>query len=359
MKKKALFILAIIGILFGIYRVIVMSRTQPPPPPLYTPAASPFPASVAASGIIEALEENIEVQPQVAGLVNKIMVSRSQHVRYGDPLFHLDDRAQQAAVERLSSEVSAAEARLAFLRNLPRPEDVVPLERAVDKAGADLADWKGRLEKLEKSKSIDSGSISNDQLDQTRQQVKSQEANLAEAKARLAALKAGAWEYDIRQQEATLSAAKAALSEARQRLAWHVITAPRDGAILQINVRPGEWVSPGQSMAPVLMGRTYRLQVRADVDEVNAVEVRAGAKAIAYLRGYTDKYIPLDFERIDPYAVPKQQLTGDNRERVDVRVLQVIYSFKIPDFPVYPGQQVDVFIESARRPKTEPKEVKK
>jgi HlyD family secretion protein len=351
MNKKALFVLAIIGILFGIYRVTVMSKTQPPPPPLYKPAASPFSASVSAAGIIEALEENIQVQPQTAGLANKIVVSRGQLVRFGDPLLHLDDRAQQAIVERLSAEVSAAEARLAFLRNLPRPEDVVPLERAVERAEAGYADWRERLAKLEKSKSIDPGSISNDQMDQTRQQVKSQEANLAEAKARLAALKAGAWEYDIRQQEAALSAAKASLSEAKQRLAWHVVTAPRNGSILQINIRPGEWASPGQSPAPILMGRTDRLQVRADVDEVNAVEVRAGAKAIAYLRGYTDKYIPLEFERIDPFAVPKQQLTGDSRERVDVRVLQVIYSFKVPDFPVYPGQQVDVFIESAGRPK--------
>ncbi|MEW6586877.1 MAG: HlyD family efflux transporter periplasmic adaptor subunit [Nitrospirota bacterium] len=351
MKKKALFVLAIVGILFGIYRVAVMSRAQPTPPPLYTPAASPFRASVAASGIIEALEENVQVQPQVAGLANKIVVSRGQRVGSGDPLFHLDDRAQKAVVDRLSSEVNAAEARLAFLRNLPRPEDVVPLERAVERAEAELTDWQGRLAKLERSRNIDPGSISNDQLDQTRQQVKTQEANLGEAKARLAALKAGAWEYDIRQQEATLSAARASLAEAKQILLWHIVRAPRDGTILQINIEPGEWVNPGQSTPPMLMGITDRLQVRSDVDEVNAVEVRAGAKAVAYLRGYTDKYIPLEFERIDPYAVPKMQLTGDNRERVDVRVLQVIYSFKIPDFPVYPGQQVDVFIESAGRPK--------
>ncbi len=103
------------------------------------------------------------------------------------------------------------------------------------------------------------------------------------------------------------------------------------------------------------MGRTDSLQIRADIDEVNAVEVKTGSRAVAYLRGYTAKHIPLDFVRIDPYIVPKRQLTGDTRERVDVRVLQVIYRFKLPDFPVYPGQQVDVFIESAGRPAGEKK----
>jgi len=58
-----------------------------------------------------------------------------------------------------------------------------------------------------------------------------------------------------------------------------------------------------------------------------------------------DKQIPLTFVRIEPYVVPKKSLTGDNAERVDTRVLQVIYRFDRPSFPVYAGQQVDVFIE--------------
>jgi len=56
--------------------------------------------------------------------------------------------------------------------------------------------------------------------------------------------------------------------------------------------------------------------------------------------------VELEFVRIDPYILPKRSLTGDNSERVDVRVLQVIYRFKPPAFPVYVGQQMDVFIEA-------------
>ena len=57
--------------------------------------------------------------------------------------------------------------------------------------------------------------------------------------------------------------------------------------------------------------------------------------------------MPLRFVRIEPYVVPKRSLTGDSLERVDTRVLQVIYEFQRPSFPIYVGQQVDVFI---RRP---------
>jgi HlyD family secretion protein len=50
--------------------------------------------------------------------------------------------------------------------------------------------------------------------------------------------------------------------------------------------------------------------------------------------------------RFEPFVVPKKSLTGDTTERVDTRVLQVLYRFNRGDLPVYVGQQVDVFIEA-------------
>jgi hypothetical protein len=55
----------------------------------------------------------------------------------------------------------------------------------------------------------------------------------------------------------------------------------------------------------------------------------------------------LQFERVEPYVIPKKSLTGDNTERVDTRVLQVIYAVNVSEMPLYVGQQVDVFIEAA------------
>jgi hypothetical protein len=48
-------------------------------------------------------------------------------------------------------------------------------------------------------------------------------------------------------------------------------------------------------------------------------------------------------------VIPKKSLTGESTERVDTRVLQVIYSFQHADFKdVYVGQQVDVFISETQ-----------
>ena len=97
----------------------------------------------------------------------------------------------------------------------------------------------------------------------------------------------------------------------------------------------------------ILLGDIETFQVRADIDEVNAPLVVPRSPAVAYLKGRTEQAISLTFDRIEPYIVPKRSLTGDNRERVDTRVLQVIYQFEKPAFPIYVGQQVDVFIERA------------
>jgi hypothetical protein len=54
---------------------------------------------------------------------------------------------------------------------------------------------------------------------------------------------------------------------------------------------------------------------------------------------------------LEPYVVPKQSLTGANTERVDTRVVQVIYALDseqrlVREQKVLVGQLVDVFIDT-------------
>ena len=123
------------------------------------------------------------------------------------------------------------------------------------------------------------------------------------------------------------------------------VRAPRDGVILQLNAREGEYAGTTPTDPLMILGDTDRLQIRADVDEQNAPLVVANEPAVAFLKGDTKSPIPLRFVRIEPYVVPKKSLTGDSTERVDTRVLQIIFDFARPATPVYVGQQMDVFIQ--------------
>jgi len=78
-------------------------------------------------------------------------------------------------------------------------------------------------------------------------------------------------------------------------------------------------------------------------DETDVWRVQAGDPAIARVRGNSQIAYPLDFVRFEPSVIPKKSLTGDSTERVDTRVLEVIYALRA-DARVYDGQQLDVFI---------------
>ncbi len=116
--------------------------------------------------------------------------------------------------------------------------------------------------------------------------------------------------------------------------------------VLQVNVRPGEYVGAPATQALIVLGNIERLHVRVDIDEHDIPRFDRNAKAIAKLRGNPRLEFPLTFVRVDPYVIPKRSLTGDNTERVDTRVLQVLYSLDAGDEKVFVGQQMDVFIEA-------------
>jgi HlyD family secretion protein len=69
-------------------------------------------------------------------------------------------------------------------------------------------------------------------------------------------------------------------------------------------------------------------------------------KSKMFVRG-TNISAPLDFVRVQPYVSPKIELSDQKSERVDVRVLPIIFKFIKPEnLNLFPGQLVDVYIGS-------------
>jgi HlyD family secretion protein len=123
-----------------------------------------------------------------------------------------------------------------------------------------------------------------------------------------------------------------------------------DGQVLQVKVHLGEFAPTGALPTPlILLGSVDKLHVRVDVEEHEAWRVRAEANAAAAVRGNANLKTPLAFVRFEPFVVPKKSLTGDSTERVDTRVLQVIYRIEDDSLPLFVGQQMDVFIDAANQ----------
>jgi len=306
--KRVSFYVAIAGVVASLYLVRAQSQKPKDPGPLSAPARSPYSDMVAATGLVEASRENVRIASPKAALVTKVFVKVGDSVKAGDSLFQLDDREPLARIASLQASLTATEAQLGIDENQV----------------ADLADQLKRIARLEKDKVA------------TEDELRRREFGLKGAEARL---------ISTRAQVETI---RAQLQEAKVEASILTIRAPRDGKLLQVNVREGEFAPAAALTDPLmLLGDVDRMQVRAEVDEQNAVLVAPNQPAEASLKGNSLLKMSLRFVRIEPYVVPKRSLTGDSLERVDTRVLQIIYEFDQPKFPVYVGQQVDVFIQRA------------
>ena len=304
------FILPAIGVLAAVWSAYSVVRTQPhrtPTDPPAPPAVSDFADTVAAVGLIEASTENIWVGTPLGGVVEQVFVTAGQTVRRGEPLFALDTRQLRAELAVRERAVGVAQARVRV-------------------AEARVDDLQRQLEFVEQVK--DKRAISAEESTRRRSAVETARAELDEVRSEI-------------------TAAESQVRSVRVDLDRSVVRAPLDAEVLQVKVRVGEFAPAAATANPlILLGRSKPLHVRVDVDENEAWRVQQGAPAVGHVRGNADLKAPLQFVRFEPFVVPKRSLTGDSTERVDTRVLQVIYRVERDDVPLFVGQQLDVFIDA-------------
>lgn len=281
------------------------ARTDPPS----SPPTSSYAERIAAVGLVEASTENISIGTPLAGVVTKVFVVAGQRVRAGRPLFQIDTRQLEADLAVRQKALSVAEARVAVAR-------------------ARLEDLRQQLGFVETV--ADPRAISAEEVSRRRSAVATAGAELTAA-------------------EAEALAASSQVRSVRTEIERSTIRAPLDTEVLQVKVRVGEFAPAAATGTPLLLlGRSRPLHVRVDVDEHEGWRVRPGARAVGHVRGNARIEAPLVFVRVEPFVVPKVSLTGGSSERVDTRVLQVIYRVGRDDLPLFVGQQLDVFIEAAK-----------
>jgi HlyD family secretion protein len=335
---------AVALLVFAVRHVLETRKVDKPVAPPVVPAKAPFSDTVAGNGVIEAQTENIAIGTPVPGLVTEVYVKEGEKVRAKQPLFRLDDRQLNAELKVREANVAAAKAELQRLQSEPRPEEIPVQEAMVAEAEASLTQ---QADNLRRSQELYSKRVATEQeLTQAQQNYRMAQSRLNHAKAQLSLLKAGAWKYQIDTAKAAVEQAQSQVELIKTELDRLTVRAQADGEALQVNVRPGEYVATPHVEPLVLLGDVDKLHVRVDIDENDIPRFAPGRPATASLKGSPHIRFPLTYMKTEPYVVPKRSLTGMNTERVDTRVLQVIYSFDPSNLPVHVGQQVEVFIEA-------------
>jgi len=280
--------------------------SEPGREPPRAPEALADSARVAGSGVVEPSSETIQLGSALSGLITGLYVQPGDRVTEGEVLFTVDARAARAQLRE--AEAAIAEARAAIAE-----------ARSTQATAASQLELYRNVE--------DPAAVS-------RAEVIRAEGEAAAADERL------------RLAQARLQAAQARAGSAQTQMAQLTVRAPIAGQILAVNIRKGEYVSTmGASAQPFIeMGQTDPLHVRIDIDEEQAPRLALGEPATVSPRGAADRQVRASFVRAEPLVVPKRSLTNSAAERVDVRVLQVIYELPETDGLFRVGQQVDAYI---------------
>ncbi|CAG0997291.1 Multidrug resistance protein MdtN [Phycisphaerales bacterium] len=339
-------VLSIVGLAIGVWAV---STADEPPVelPLARPASvNPFEKGVAALGVVEPAGRDVGVVAPETELVARVLVEVGQRVSKSEPLFELDTRELQAELVRARAAVDAAQSEIDRWHALPRKEDIPPLEAALQRAQAVLMDRDDVLRITQEA--AKRGSSNDREIAAAQFAAEAARADAARAKADLDRMNAGGWVPDLKVAESQLAQRRAEVDALTILLDRLTVRAPRDGVVLRRDIEEGEFASTDRRAPALILGDLEHLAVRAQVDEEDISLVTPSSKAVGRTRGAAPVEISLKLIRIEPYARPKRDLTGDNAERVDTRVIDVVFDVaQNPRLPIYPGQAVDVFIQAA------------
>ena len=178
------------------------------------------------SGRLEAVER-VEIRPLVSGTLTQVRFQDGARVRRGDPLFTIDPRPYQAAVDKAQAQLTAATAQAAY-------------------TGADLA----RARRL-----LAGNAIARRDFEEKR--------NAA------------------REASARVQAAQAALRSAQLDLEHTRIAAPIDGRVSKAAVTEGNIVGAGDARPLTTMVSVSQLYASFEMDEQAFLEMNGTAASVA------------------------------------------------------------------------------
>jgi HlyD family secretion protein len=358
MRAKALLAISALGVLLALAGAFLFGRQPSPRPPVFKPAADPYADGIYATGILESDQvqgEDTDLYPEVSGRVTQVLVAEGQRVRRGDPLFAIDDSAQRATVGAQRAQMKAAHVMLEELRAQPRPQVLAVARAQLENAEEVLRNARDQREKEERSYALEPLSVSRSSLDNVRNAARIAAVSFEVARRQYLLTRAGAWSYDVRYQKDQYTALSATYRASAALLAKYTVRAPADSVVLAIHVSVGSFASPqgtydtyteGLTPAIVMGTPENHLDVRAYVDEILVSRLPDPKRMVAqaFIRG-TGLRLRLSFVRIQPFISPKIELSDQRQERVDSRVLSIIFRFRnSKNLHLYPGELVDVYI---------------
>lgn len=273
---------------------------------------SPICRTLEVTGEVTAVN-SVVVAATVEGPIRYCPWREGDRVQKGEKLIEIDRETYRAEVQAAQAALAVASAKLDDMKAGTRPEEIAQAEQQVREGEQTLARANTEFERSKRL--IGSGAVSLEDFERSQAEFKTAEAKLAAAQARLAMLRAGPTPTEIAVQEAAVGEAAAALELAKARLAECVITAPFDGTIVAVHVRPGDVAT---AKAPLLqITDLSSLVVRFAVPEAYATSIRPGMPLTVALDAYPGRSYRAIIVRVYPTLDPTMRTRTVEAEPAD------------------------------------------
>jgi len=290
-------------------------------------------AWISSNGKVEPVRPYV-LRAQLATFVEKVDAAEGQAVKRGQLLLQLDATDAEAQLASARQSLLTAESDLRTARTGGPPDQVARLASDLAKAQAKrnrLAEQQTALKKL-----VASRAATPEELAQNKLELDQAEADLdfftrkKQDMARRATLAISQDSLRIDQARAEIAALQEKVRQAR-------ITAPVDGTVYSLPVRPGDYLKVGELLLE--MADLHNVQVRAFVDEPDLGQL------------HVDDPVNLTWDALPnrvwtgrTLSIPKQAVALGTRT-----VGEVLCSVSNDQLELLPGINVDVRIEVHQR----------
>ncbi len=230
--------------------------------------------------------------PHVGGYVEKVFVEDNQQVKKGDTLFVIDNRDYKVQLEQARAKMAAAESQVNVAKaSIGSYQANAAASRAqTNSASENIETAKIRLWRAENDFKRYENLYSNHSI--TEQQYEEALAAKQQAEKQLEILKnqqkasasqsnAAASQTEISEKQVTvaqanLKSAEAALDAAMLNMDYTIVTAPIEGQLSSVDLQPGQFVQPGQSLFYLV--NTDKKWIIANFKETQLDKMNVGQK---------------------------------------------------------------------------------
>ncbi|MDX1925390.1 MAG: HlyD family efflux transporter periplasmic adaptor subunit [Pirellulaceae bacterium] len=292
-----------------------------------------------AAGRVEGIAPEVNLFATIRERITNILVQEGEAVAKGQVLIELDAQMVRAELELAIAGVQIAQAERDRLRSGATQNEKDEAQQMCEHRYAEMI-TAGKMHERG-IRLAQSNTISQADLDAYESRAKSTKALYAAAQAHFASINDPARIEDIQSIEARLAAAKAKVSVAEAALAKTRIVAPSDGQVLQINVEIGELPSEEPML---IMCDTTSLQVRASVDEFDALRVRIGQTVKIKSNALPNTTFEGRVSKIRPRMHHKEVVSERPNAHMDTRSREIWVELE-PGLPLIVGLPVELWID--------------